>query len=259
MTQPVFFISHGSPELALRKTPAHQYLKTLGGTVLRPRAILMISAHWETDEVRVGSSATPETIYDFGGFDPKLREIVYAAPAASDVARDAHAYLEAAGIPVSFDPACGYDHGVWVPLHLVFPQADIPIAQISIQPQRDPRHHYRIGQALRELRDDGVLLIASGAMTHNLHAFAGQRVDAPAPNWVSGFNDWFAGRLAVRDLDALLDYRTRAPFAVKNHPTDEHLLPIFTALGAARDDEAGERIHASYEHGVIAMDIYRFG
>ncbi len=259
MTQPVLFISHGSPELAVRKTAAHEFLTGYGETLVRPRAILVISAHWETRDVQVGASAAPETIYDFGRFDPRLREIVYGAPGAPDVAVAARERLETDGVAVSSDPERGYDHGVWVPLHLLFPRADVPVAQLSIQPHRDPAHHYRLGQALRPLRNDDVLIMASGAMTHNLGAIAGQAADAPAPEWVSGFNEWFADRLAVRDVDALLDYRRQAPFAEKNHPTDEHLLPLFSALGAANNNEAGERVHASYEHGVISMDVYRFG
>lgn len=257
--QPVLFISHGSPNLAVHDTSAHCFLKTFAADLPRPRALLVLSAHWETSDVRVGAATAPATIYDFGAFDPRLRDITYPAPAALDVAEAARAALEANGVSVIRDPANGYDHGVWVPLYLLYPDADLPIAQISIQPNRDPAHHYGIGQALQPLRDDGVMIVASGAMTHNLRAFFGKEVDADAPEWVTTFNDWFVEKLATRDLAALLDYRKQAPFAEKNHPTDEHLLPVFSALGAAYDDEPGKRVHASYEHGVLAMDVYQFG
>ncbi|MGI9404830.1 MAG: DODA-type extradiol aromatic ring-opening family dioxygenase [Hyphomicrobiaceae bacterium] len=254
---PVLFISHGSPELAVRETATHTFLKGYGSSLGKPRAILVISAHWETADVQVGGSAHPETIYDFRGFDPLLREIVYGAPAALDVADMARSSLEAAGSAVTRDPSNGYDHGVWVPLHLLFPEADVPVAQVSIQPKADPAHHHRLGEALAPLRDTDVMIVASGAMTHNLGAFTGQVIDADVPAWVSGFNEWFADRLAARDVETLLDYRTLAPFAVENHPTDEHLLPVFAALGAG-DGQPGKRVHAGYEHGVLSMDVYRF-
>lgn len=257
--QPVLFFSHGSPELAIRETAAHHFLKAFGTTLQPPKAILMISAHWETEDIRVGASAAPETIYDFGGFDPRLREIVYPAPGALDVAAKSRDCLEAEGLTVISDPGNGYDHGVWVPLHLLYPKADVPVAQVSIQPHRDSTHHYRLGRALRALREDGVMIVASGAMTHNLRVVMGLPVDAATPDWVSDFNEWFADRLAKRDVGALLDYRNQAPFAEENHPSDEHLLPIFAALGAANDNEAGKRVHASYEHGALSMDVYRFG
>ncbi len=148
MRTPALFICHGSPELAIHETPAHVALKRLGTTLARPKAILAVSAHWETDEPRLSAAPHPETIYDFGGFDPRLREIRYGAPGAPELADQALALLEAAGISASRDPARGFDHGVWVPLSLVFPEAETPIAQLSIQPARGPDHHLALGAAL---------------------------------------------------------------------------------------------------------------
>jgi len=256
---PSLFISHGSPETAIRDTPASRFLKSLGQSLARPRAILVASAHWETDTPAVATGKAPATVYDFGGFDPRLRQISYAAPGAPEISQEAGRLLGAAGFDTLADATHGWDHGVWVPLHLIYPAQDIPVAQVSIQPLKDPRHHLRLGEALRPLRDDGVMIVASGAMTHNLRAFRGQPVDAPAPRWVTDFTDWMEMALTTeRRLDTL-DYRANAPFGVENHPEEEHLLPLYVALGATRPEEPIVRAHASYEHAVLAMDVYRFG
>lgn len=256
---PSLFVSHGSPETAIRDTPASRFLKGIAATLPRPRAILVASAHWETAHPLVATAGKPATVYDFGGFDPRLRQIKYAAPGAPDVSLRAGELLAGAGFDVAADPSHGWDHGVWVPLHLMYPAQDIPVAQVSIQPHRTPAHHFRIGQALKPLRDEGVLIIGSGALTHNLGAFRGQPVDAPAPLWVSEFADWFEAALTTDRRRDTLDYRTKAPHAVQNHPEDEHLLPIYVALGAADEAEPIVRAHASYEHAVLAMDVYKFG
>jgi 4,5-DOPA dioxygenase extradiol len=258
-TLPSLFISHGSPEMAVRPSPAHVFLKGYGATLPRPRAILVASAHWETAAPAVATGTRPATVYDFGGFDPRLRDIRYGAAGAPDVAMAAARLLAAAGFEVGSDPAHGWDHGVWAPLHLLYPDRDIPVAQVSIQPAADPAHHARLGAALRPLRDDGVMIIASGAMTHNLRAFRGQPVDAPAPDWVSDFTGWMHGALTSDRRADTLRYREDAPHGALNHPEAEHILPLFVALGATAKDEPVVRVHHSYEHGVLAMDVYRFG
>ena len=261
MRMPVLFISHGSPEIAVRETPAHLFLKSLGPMLPKPEAILVVSAHWETAGPVVATSAMPETIYDFGDrFDPRLWDIAYDAPGASAlVQRAAKLIAERIGDDVAEDPSRGRDHGVWTPLHLMFPGREVPVSQVSIQPSQSPMHHHAIGQALTPLRDEGVLIVASGAITHNLSEFRGRTVDAAEPDWVAAFRNWMKLHLEAGDRAALLDYRAQAPFAEKNHPEDEHLLPIFAALGAAADGEPIVRLHDSVEHGVIGMDVYRFG
>ena len=256
---PSLFVSHGSPELAVRDTPAHRFLKGYAALLPTPRAILVVSAHWETHQPAVATGARPATVFDFGGFDPRLRTIRYDAPGAPDVAMRVKAALEAAGLAVTLDPAHGWDHGVWVPLHLLFPARDVPVAQISIQPEADPSHHFRIGQALAPLRDEGVLIVASGAMTHNLRAFRGQPVDAAVPSWVSDFTGWMHDALTSKTPKSAVAYRDQAPFAVENHPEAEHILPLYVALGTAAAGEPIVRVHDSVEHGVLAMDVYRFG
>lgn len=256
---PALFISHGSPELAVRDTPAHRFLSGYRADLPTPRAILVVSAHWETAQPEVATGAHPATIFDFGGFDPRLRTIRYDAPGAPAVALRAKQALEAAGLTVAADPGHGWDHGVWVPLHLLYPDRNVPVAQVSIQPKADPAYHFRIGQALAPLRDEGVLIVASGAMTHNLRAFRGQPVDATVPRWVSDFTGWMHTTLTSDRPEAAVAYWEMAPFAAENHPEAEHILPLFVALGTLRPDEPVRRVHDSVEHGVLAMDVYRFG
>ncbi|HMB48877.1 MAG TPA: class III extradiol ring-cleavage dioxygenase [Afifellaceae bacterium] len=256
------FVSHGAPDLAITQTAAHDFLKSYGRSGARPKAILTVSAHFETADPVLVTDPAPEMIYDFGGFDPALRTIVYPAPGAPDISRLAFEAIEAAGFDPKLAEKRGYDHGVWVPLMLLYPEADIPVAQLSVDPNRDPAWHYRLGEALRPLTEQGVLIVGSGSLTHNLGEVftpAGlRRRDEDAPQWVDDFAAWIAERLAEGDVDLLLDYRRQAPFAVENHPTDEHLLPLFVALGAAGHQALGRRLHDSREFGVLAMDAYAF-
>lgn len=257
---PALFISHGSPMLAIQESPAHRFLLELGRSLPKPKAILVASAHWESaGRPALSFASEPETIHDFGGFPRALFDITYPAPGAPDLAARAAALLEREGIAVAKSDSRGLDHGAWVPLRLMYPDADIPTAQISVVRGATPAEHWRIGRALSSLRDEGVLVIGSGSLTHNLSEFRGQGIDAPVPAWVSDFGLWMKERLHGNDEQALLDYREAAPFAVRNHPTEEHLLPLFVAMGAGGDGAGIERLHGSYEYGVLAMDIYAFG
>ncbi|MEO0729089.1 MAG: class III extradiol ring-cleavage dioxygenase [Pseudomonadota bacterium] len=257
---PVLFVSHGSPEIAVRETAAHNFLRELGRELPRPSAILVASAHWETDAVTVATTQTPATIYDFGSrFDRRLWDIDYAAPVATGIATRAHDLLAAEfGDQVETNDEVGRDHGVWTPLHLIFPAADIPLAQVAIQPDKSPAHHIALGKALAPLRDEGVLILASGALTHNLSEFRGRDVNAPAEAWVTEFADWMAETLSSGNHEALQTYRAQAPYAERNHPEDEHLYPVFVAAGAAGPNAMVTRLHNSIQHGVLAMDAYRF-
>ena len=258
-TFPTVFVSHGSPMLALQDSAARRFLSRLGQGLPRPQAIAVVSAHWETRGGPAVSLATqPETIHDFGGFPQALFDMRYPAPGAPAIAERAAALFEAAGIPVGRSTTRGLDHGAWVPLTLMYPDADIPVMQISIVRGATPAQHLQLGAALQALRQEGVLVLASGSLTHNLSEFRGQPVDAPAPGWVTGFEAWMREKLTDSDLDAVLNYRTLAPMAVKNHPTEEHLLPLYVALGAAGPAARAELLHASFEHGVLAMDAWAF-
>ena len=258
-TLPTLFVSHGAPTLAIVDSPANRFLRQLGKTLPRPKAILVASAHWESQSgPAVSLAANPKTIHDFGGFPDALFAIQYPAPGAPEMAARAASLLSREGVAVAQSPTRGLDHGSWVPLHLMYPHADIPVAQISIVRGASPEEHERIGRALAPLRDEGVLIIGSGSLTHNLYEFRGQPIDVDTPDWVSSFGDWMKARLDANDLAALRDYRKLAPNAERNHPTEEHLLPLYVALGAAGEQARAERLHASYEYGILAMDVYAF-
>lgn len=245
--------------LALVDSPARQFLLQLGDQIGRPRAILVVSAHWEeSTEPAVSITQWPETIHDFRGFPQALFDMQYPAPGAPEVALDASMRLEHAGISVSRDASRGLDHGAWVPLRLMYPGADIPVTQLSLVRGGTPTLHEKIGAALASLRQDGVLVIGSGAFTHNLAEFRGQPINAETPGWVREFGEWMVERLMANDRPALRDYRRLAPFAVQNHPSEEHLLPLFVALGAGGDAGHIQRMHHSHEYGILAMDAYAF-
>lgn len=256
---PTLFISHGAPTLAIEQSQAHRFLLKLGKSLPRPKAILIASAHWESmGGPAVSLAPQPETIHDFGGFSQALYEIRYPAPGAPDIAEQAAALLEQAGFAVKRSGSRGLDHGAWVPLNLMYPAADIPVAQISVVRGASAAAHEKMGNALASLRDEGVLIIGSGSMTHNLYEFRGHSIDAEVPTWVSDFDGWMKTQLEANQREALRDYRAQAPSAARNHPTEEHVLPLFVAMGAAGDAAKAERVHSSYEYGVLAMDIYAF-
>ncbi|MBI1206598.1 MAG: dioxygenase [Azospirillum sp.] len=255
---PTLFLSHGAPTLAVEDSPAHRFLSSLGRELGRPQAILVVSAHWQASRPSVSLAARPETIHDFGGFDRALYDLRYPAPGAPGVAVRVAELLEAAGFPVARDPNRGLDHGAWVPLSLLYPDAGIPVTQLSLVADAGPDRHLALGRALAALPDQGVLILASGSATHNLRAFFGAPPAAEPPGWVTGFAAWLGDALAAGDRAALVDYRRRSPFAAENHPTEEHLLPLFVALGAASSEAPGRRLHASIERGVLAMDSYAF-
>ena len=256
--QPSLFVSHGSPTMPLETSAANTFLRGLGAALGRPEAILMVSAHWDTERPAVSGAERPETIHDFYGFPPELYRLHYPAPGAPQLARRVADLLGAQKIPVDIDPGRGLDHGAWTPLILAYPRADIPVAQFSIQSHLGPAHHVRLGEALRPLRDEGVLIIASGGATHNLRELSRQRGNPVPQQWTAEFNDWLADAVLARRMAELVDYRTRAPQAVRNHPTDEHLIPLYVALGAGDPAGSTQRLHTSIESGVISMDAYRF-
>lgn len=254
--RPAIFVSHGSPMLMFEPVRARNFLAGLGRTLGRPQAILAVSAHWETPTVRASTADRPETIHDFSGFPQELYRVQYNAPGAPALAEDAVALLSAAAVPAAPE-TYGLDHGAWVPLSLMYPDADIPVAQLSIQPSAGPSHHMAVGRALAPLRDKDVLILASGSATHNLRAMEYGRHDSP-PAWAAAFDGWLAGALEAGDETALADYRTRAPYAREAHPRDEHLLPVFVAFGAGGRSAKGRRLHSSFTHGSLSMAAYMF-
>ncbi|MET4807773.1 class III extradiol ring-cleavage dioxygenase [Limibacillus sp. MBR-115] len=260
---PALFVSHGSPMLAVEKdAPGHRFLEGLAASLPRPEGILVISAHWETDKAAVSLATAPDTIHDFYGFPRQLYELTYPAAGSPSLAQRTADLLKAGGLPTTLDESRGLDHGAWVPLLLAYPEADIPVTQLSVQTHKGPAHHRALGRLLAPLRDEGILILGSGSLTHDLGSFRGQAPDAPVPAWVSDFADWMAERVTSGDNDAIEDYREKAPHAARNHPTEEHLLPLHVALGAGEGPTGkthGEVLHRSYDRAILALDAYAFG
>lgn len=258
---PALFVSHGAPNMILYDSATRRFLAGLGDAMPRPTAVISVSAHFLARRPTVVADAAPGMIYDFGGFEPELYRMQWPAPGEPALAARIAERLAAHDLDPALVTGRGFDHGTWVPLKLMYPAADLPTVQLSVQPRRDARHHYELGRALAPFVDEGVLVMGSGSLTHNLHEAFGptgglRPVDEPAPAWVTDFADWFAERTVAGDVEALLDWRARAPHAARNHPTDEHLLPFFVALGAG--GPAGVRIHAETQFAVLALDAYDF-
>jgi 4,5-DOPA dioxygenase extradiol len=250
---PTLFLSHGAPDTILRDTPARRFLSGLAGLLPRPRAIVVVSAHWESDPLAVDSGARPRTIHDFSGFGPELEAMTYPAPGDPALAAAVVAHLDAAGLP-AIAAQRGFDHGVWVPLRLAWPAADIPVVAVSL-PRRDSGAvAYRLGQALAGIGDD-VLVIGSGSATHNLGRLA--IVGAP-PAWAAAFDDWLCGRAEAGDHAALVAWRDRAPQARTAHPSDEHFTPLLVAAGAAGAAARATVLHRSWDYGSLAMTALAF-
>ena len=247
--QPALFVPHGAPTFALRPGAAGAAISAKAHALPTPRAIIIVSAHWDTAVPTVGFADRLETIHDFSGFPDELYSLRYPASGCR----------EAAGLPVEKDAERGLDHGAWVPLRLMFPEADVPVIPLSIQSHAGPEQAYLLGRALAPLAAKGILVIASGNLTHNLRDYQlAARNGGQTPTYVRQFTDWMANRLQARDISALLDYRAQAPGAVQAHPSDEHLLPLFVALGAGGEQAEVQRFHAGIDDYVIAMDAYAF-
>lgn len=253
---PSLFISHGSPMLALEPGASGPALARLVRELPRPETILVVSAHWESEHLAISGGTQLETWHDFYGFPPELHAVQYPAHGAPELAREVQQLLRDNGLEAAIDPQRPMDHGVWVPLTLMYPEADIPVLQLSLPSRLGPAFQTRIGHALAALRERGVLLIGSGSITHNLGELnwrAGPEVITP---WALEFRDWMVERLEAGDEHALHDYRTQAPHARRSHPSDEHLLPLYFARGAGGDFKVE---HSGFTLGALGMDIYRFG
>lgn len=252
---PSLFVSHGAPTLVLDDGPAHRFLKDLGKDLGKPESILIVSAHWKTKIPMVTGAIKLKTIHDFRGFPPALYEIAYPASGSMPLARQVQQFLQEVGHETCIDEERGLDHGAWVPLSLMYPEADVPVVQLSLQSHLGPGHHFALGKALSALRQQGVLIVGAGSLTHNLRALDPQ-ISAIPPDWVAEFSDWIFAAASQGRIADLIGYRQLAPYAVRNHPSEEHFLPFFTSLGAGNGK--GTRLHNSYTYGVLAMDAYRF-
>jgi len=253
---PALFVSHGAPTLALEENATVAALRNFAAAIAKPSAILSISAHWEADPISLSTAQNPKTIHDFRGFPAPLYSITYPAPGAPELAARAQALLNAAGYPARLDPERGFDHGTWVPARILYPDANIPVLSMAVNPRRDAAFHAALGRALAPLRDEGVMILGSGSATHDLSRLVPD--GGPADPRAVAFADWLEQALTAVPAPALLDWEKAAPFARANHPTPEHLLPLFPAWGAGGGGPA-TRLTRGYRYGALAMDCYVWG
>lgn len=250
---PALFVSHGSPMVALDSDAYPRALRAFAEGAGAPKALVVVSAHWETaGGVRVTSSAAPPLIHDFYGFPEALYQLTYPSPGAPALAEELVGKLTAAGVPAVVDASRGLDHGAWVPLRLAFPEAKVPVVQVSIPYGAPAEALMRMGEALRPLRSEGVLLMGSGGMVHNLRVLDFQNKHAPVQPWAAEFDAWVAERLARRDFSGVLSWRS-APNARVAHPSAEHFLPLFFVLGAALPEDRLTPVFEGFHHGTLSM------
>lgn len=252
--QPVLFLSHGSPLVLIEDSPHRTFLQQLGQSLTRPDIIVSVTAHWTTPEVRVSTAAKPATLRDFFGFPKELYDIAYSAPGHPPMAARAAALLRTAGLTVETEDRPHLDHGTWCPLALMWPDAEIPVIEISVQPGRDAYHHLAVGRALAPLRDQGALIIGSGGITHNLRDYGSMPLDMPF-GYADLFAEWVGERIKAGDLAAMADWG-KAPFADRCHPTDEHFLPLPVAMAAGGG--RGRRLFAESDGPVLRLDCFQW-
>lgn len=256
---PLLFLSHGAPTLALDIDGEYaRALRRYAGTLASPPALVVFSGHFEQPPpIRITAAAHPDLIYDFGGFPEEMYRIEYPAPGAPDLAENVRSLLAAAGFEATLDPRRGWDHGAWVPLRLAFPEAAIPVVEVSMPRNAAPEELMRIGNALASLRKRRVVLVGSGGIVHNLRRVRLERTDA-IDGWAREFDAWVWQRLAARDFAALCDYRDRAPHADLAVPTTDHFDPLFVVLGAAQEADRLEPIFEGFQYGNISLRSFAF-
>ncbi len=260
-TMPVLFLSHGSPTLPFDEIPARDFLSRLGQRLPEPKAILCISAHWEAMVPSLTAAARPATIHDFYGFPKSLYELRYDAPGDPALAAELATALRAKGYDPLLAEDRGLDHGAWNPLLLIYPQAHIPVIQLSILHHHTPAQHVALGRAIAPFAQAGTLILASGGAVHNLRAIDWRGRGAP-PDWAKTFDDWLAEKIAAGDLDSLTRYRQILPEGEIAHPSEDHILPLFVALGAAEalgTLRKAQRLHASFALGSLSMAAFGWG
>lgn len=253
---PVLFISHGAPTFALEPGVLGPNLQRIGAQLEDIRAVLVVSPHWQAPGLRVMTAERPATLHDFGGFPEPLYRLQYPAPGAPDVARETAEVLREAGLKVTEDATRPYDHGAWVPLRFLLPDANIPVFQLAMPRDLDTHGALALGKALRPLRERGVLVVGSGSLTHNLYEI--QRTSESVP-YATAFAEWATRSVLARDEQALVDYRQVAPAAERAHPTEEHYLPLLVAMGASNDDDTPSLVPGGMTYGVLSMDSYAWG
>ncbi len=255
---PSLFVSHHGPMLAIGDNPGRRFLEAYGNQLQRPKAILVISPYWETRHPTLETIYDPDTIHDFADVPKELYRITYPAPGAPDLAYRASILLEKAGVSVDFEPIRGLDHGAWVPLSLMYPDADVPVTQLSLQPPLGPVHHLRLGQALYPLCDEEVLVIGTGSLIHGTSGLLGEDNARLPPQWIEKFGTWAARMISDGQIDELLEYRKQGPHVEGIHPTEEQILPLFTAFGVAGPAAKHRRVHSSGGFDARSLEVYAF-
>ncbi|XP_047311407.1 4,5-DOPA dioxygenase extradiol [Impatiens glandulifera] len=255
-----FYISHGSPTLSIDETlPASHFLKKFRETTFAqtPSAILVISGHYDTDKPTVNVVSGPnDTIYDFYGFPKQMYEIKYPAPGAPELAKRVKELLMGSGIEqVNEEKGRGLDHGTWVPLRLMYPDADIPVCQLSVQSNKNAEYHYKMGKALAPLKEEGVLIMGSGAAVHNLRTLRQSKSIAP---WALEFDTWIKDALLDGRFDDVNEFEVKAPHAKLAHPYPDHFYPLHVAMGAAGEKAKAELIHNSWDLSTLSYSSYKF-
>lgn len=256
MSPPIrsLFLGHGAPTLATSTHPAADVLRDLGQRLRRPRAVVVVSPHRQEDGFNPGSAPRFSAWHDFGGFAPELYTLRYDVPGEPALAAAVQRLIAEAGLPSRLSTDARIDHGIWVPLRLMWPDADVPIVPLA-QGGANPRAHHALGRALRPLAERDVLVIGSGSITHNLGDLdRGDEFAPPAP-WAQAFDDWVAQALDAHNTEALLDYRKRAPRAAHAHPSEEHLLPLFVALGSG---DTAQTLYRGFSHASLSLSAYAF-
>jgi 4,5-DOPA dioxygenase extradiol len=253
---PTVFVSHGAPTIVQQDCPATAFFRGLGDAIGRPRAVLCVSAHWETQTAMVSAAPEPETMHDFYGFPEPLYHLCYPVPGAPELAGRVAELLGKREIPCAVSEDRGLDHGAWIPMMLMYPDAGVPVAQLSIQPDLGPAAHLALGRALAPLREEGILVLASGGAVHNLGFF--RPGSSNVAEWAGRFDDWLAAAAEAGDGEALVDYRTESPDGALAHPRDEHFLPLLVALGAGGEQARGRALHRGFMDGALSMAAFAF-
>ena len=256
---PAIFIAHGAPTLAVEHDAYTEQLTKFGASLKGARGVVVFSAHWQArPPVRVNVVERPEMIYDFGGFDDALYRIQYRAPGSPQIAREVIDALRNAGIAVEEEQSRGWDHGLWVPLLHLLPDANTPVVEVSLPYGASPDQLVAIGRALRPLRDRDIAIIGSGGIVHNLREVFFSDKTAPAAAWAAAFDSWVASRVADRDLAALAGYRSTAPNATRAVPTDEHFAPLFVVLGASDGKDKFETVYEGFQYSTLSVRTLAF-
>lgn len=253
---PSLFVGHGAPTIVLENNEYTDFLKKYAGTIPKPKGIIIFSAHWESTVQLIGNVPQYKMIYDFYGFPNELYTVSYPAAGDPHLAQQIHNALLTNGIASEMDSARGIDHGAWTVLKLLYPDGEIPVVTMSVNPKLKPKEHYKIGQSLRKFKEDGYLILCSGGIVHNLRAlkYDSQGID----DWALNFNQWVQDKVEKMDLDAIFDYQQAAPYSGLAVPRNEHFLNLLIALGTANPENTPTLRKNIYQYGNLSLDLWEF-